>query len=109
MARASPPPAARSSSAREAGRAGPCASATASKGVSTWASGAVASVLVISDLVDYALGELRGRDFVGAPHLARQVVSDAPSRYRPREHADDRVWRSALHEFLAQHGRWEEL
>src|SRR2546421_8357367 len=88
MARASPPPAARSSSAREAGRAGPCASATASKGVSTWASGAVASVLVISDMVDYALGELRGRDFGGARHLARQVVRDAPRRDRAREPAD---------------------
>src|SRR5437016_14596848 len=95
MARVSPPPAARSSSAREAGRAGPCASATASKGVSTWASGAVASVLVISDMVDYALGELRSRDFGGSRHLARQVVRNAPSRDRAREHTDDRVRRVA--------------
>src|SRR5437879_6866165 len=104
MARASPPSAARSSSARDVGIAAPCGSATASKGVSTWVSGAVTSVLVISDMVDYALGKLRGRDFGGARHLPRQVVRDAPRRDRAREPADDRVRRVAPPALLEPHG-----
>src|SRR5439155_4507503 len=75
---------------------------------STWASGAVTSVLVISDMVDYAFGELRGRDLGSARHLARQVVCDPPRRDRAREPPDDRVRRVAPAELLEHHGSREQ-
>src|SRR5213078_509101 len=108
MARASPPPAARSSSPSEAGRTAPCATATASSGVSIWASGAVTSVLVISDMVDYAFGVVRGRELGRARHLARQVVRDTPRRDRARQPPDDRVRRVAPAELLEHHGYREQ-
>src|SRR3989454_11172420 len=90
-ARTSTPPAARSSSVRDAGSVEPWASAIASNGVSIWASGAVTNVLFISDMLDNALGKPGGRDLGGAGHLARQVVGDAPRRDRAGQPAHDRV------------------
>ena len=78
IARATTPPAARSSSASEAGSALPCATAMARRGVSTWASGRVTSELLISDMLDYALGECGGRDLRGRGHEPRQIVRQAP-------------------------------
>src|SRR5256712_2021828 len=77
MARARTAPDARSRSAREAGTALPCASATARRGVSTWESGALATPLVILDMLDYALGESGGRALGGAGHQPREIVRDA--------------------------------
>src|SRR5260370_9257812 len=91
MARPTPPPAARSSSLSDGGTAPPCASATARSGGSTLASPAATAVLVISDMLDYALGELRGRDLRRLGHLPGQVVGDAgrPDRLPAAPH--DRV------------------
>src|SRR6266850_2374668 len=90
MARATTPPAARSSSARELGTVFPCARATARRGVSTWESGVPATPLVILDMLDYALGKSRGRDLGRIGHQARQIVRDAPRPDRAAEPARDR-------------------
>src|SRR5436190_6952697 len=77
MARATTAPDARSRSAREAGTALPCASATARRGVSTWESGVLTTPLVILDMLDYALGKSGGRDLGRAGHQPREIVGDA--------------------------------
>src|SRR5207247_2864615 len=90
MTRATTPPAARSKSAREVGSALPCARATARSGASTWASGALATPLVILDMLDYALGKSRGRDLGRTGHQPREIVCDAPRPDRPAEPARNR-------------------
>src|SRR5437660_1494714 len=77
MTRATTPPAARSRSASDAGTALDCATATASSGVSTWDSGALATPLVILGMLDYALGKSGGRDLGRAGHQPREIVRDA--------------------------------
>src|SRR3989475_7506412 len=90
MTRATTPPAARSKSARDAGSTLPCPRATARSGASTWASGALATPLVILDMVDYALGKSRGRDLGRTGHQPREIVCDAARPDRPAEAACDR-------------------
>src|SRR2546425_11243663 len=90
MTRATTPPATRSKSAREVGSALPCARATARSGASTWASGALATPLVILDMLDYALGKSRGRDLGRTGHQPREIVCDAPRPDRPAEPARNR-------------------
>src|SRR5256885_10871935 len=90
MARVTLPPAARSRSASEAGTALPCARATARSGVSTWASGALATPLVSLGMLDYALGKGRGRDLGRAGHQAGEVVRDAARPDGSTETARDR-------------------
>src|SRR5437667_5331077 len=85
MVRATTPPAARSKSASEAGTTLPCARATARSGVSTWESGALATPLVILDMLDYALGKSRGRDLGRAAQHPREIVPDAAGPDRPAE------------------------
>src|SRR2546428_5541822 len=90
MTRATTPPAARSKSARDVGSTLPCARATARSGASTWASGALATPLVILDMLDYALGKSRGPDLGPTGHQPREIVCDAPRPERPAEPALDR-------------------
>src|SRR5712691_1978379 len=103
MARATTPPAARSSSAREVGTALPCATATARSGVSTWESGVLATPLVILDMLDYALGKSRGRDLGRAGHEPREIVRDAARPDRPAEPARDRRRHLVPPELLEHH------
>src|SRR6266516_732652 len=104
MARATTPPVARSSSASEAGTPRPCARATARSGVSTWASGAVTTVLVSLDMPDYALGEGGGRDLDGVRQQACQVVRDAPRFEGALEPAHDGRRDVRPAELLEHHG-----
>src|SRR6059036_4046774 len=90
MTRATTPPAARSKSARDVGSTLPCPRATARSGVSTWASGSLATPLVILDMLDYALGKSRGRDLGRAGHQPREIVRDAERPDRPAEPPRDR-------------------
>src|SRR5467141_3125228 len=104
MARATTPPATRSSSTREAGTALPCARARARSGVSTWESGVLATPLVILDMLDYALGKSRGRDLGRIGHQAREVVRDPPRPDRAAEPARDRRGHVVPPELLEHHG-----
>src|SRR5207249_11307206 len=90
MTRATTPPAARSKSARDVGSTLPCPRATARSGASTWASGALATPLVILDMLEYALGKSRGRDLGRTGHQPREIVCNAPRLDRPTEPALDR-------------------
>src|SRR5947208_11888648 len=103
MTRATTPPAVRSRSAREAGMALPCARATARSGVSSCESGALATPLVILDMLDNALGKSRGRDLGRAGHEAREIVCDAPRPDRPAEPARDRRRHVVPPELLEHH------
>src|SRR3989449_11602254 len=87
MTRATTPPAARSKSARDVGSMLPCPRATARSGASTWASGALATPLVILDMLEYALGKSRGRDLGRTGHQPREIVCDAARPDRPAEPA----------------------
>src|SRR5690349_3830173 len=103
IARVITPPAARSSSASDAGRVFPCASAMARSGVSTWASGALTSLLLISDMLDYALRKSGGRDLRRVGHQSRQVVRHAPRANRALEAAHDRGGHVGPAELLEHH------
>src|SRR5436853_6884797 len=83
MTRATTPPAARSKSARDVGSTLPCPRETARSGASTWASGALATPLVILDMLEYALGKSRGRDLGRTGHQPRRLASNAPRLARP--------------------------
>src|SRR2546430_11226552 len=104
MTRATTPPAARSKSARDVGSTLPCPRATARSGASTWASGALATPLVILDMVDYALGKSRGRDLGRTGHQPREIVCDAARPDRPAEPACDRGRHIIPPELLEHHG-----
>src|SRR5205823_14663548 len=90
--------------ASDAGTAPPCGGATASSGVSTWASGAVRVVPVILDMLDNAFGESRGRDLRGAGHLPGEVVGDAARPDRAAEPPHDRLRHIGPAERLAHPG-----
>src|SRR5204862_7917605 len=90
MTRATTPPAARSKSARDVGSTLPCPRATARSGASTWASGALATPLVILDMLEYALGKSRGRDLGRTGHQPRAVVCGAARPDSPADPACDR-------------------
>src|SRR5207245_4928243 len=103
--RGADPAAARSSPAGDGGgTAPPCARATASSGVSTWASGVVRVVPVILDMLDYACGELRGRDLRGAGHLTGEIVRDAARPDRAGQPPHDRLRNVSPAETLVHHG-----
>src|SRR6266704_1203438 len=104
MTRATTPPAARSKSPSDVGSALPCARATARSGASTWASGALATPLVILDMLDYALGKSRGRDLGRTGHQPREIVCDAARPDRPAEPACDRGRHIIPPELLEHHG-----
>src|SRR5438034_3198855 len=110
MTRATTPPAARSKSARDVGSTLPCPRATARSGASTWASGALATPLVILDMLEYALGKSRGRDLGRTGHQPREIVCDAARPDRPAEPARDRRRHIIPPELLEHHrsGRSEE-
>src|SRR5438034_616980 len=103
MTRATTPPAARSKSPRDVGSTLPCARATARSGASIWASGALATPLVILDMLDYALGKSRGRDLGRTGHQPREIVCDAPRPDRPAEPARDRGRHIIPPELLEHH------
>src|SRR2546426_1171043 len=103
MTRAKTPPAAPSRSAREAGRVLPGAGARARSGVSSWESGALATPLVILDMLDNALGKSRGRALGRAGQEAREIVCDAPRPDRPAEPARDRRRHVVPPELLEHH------
>src|SRR5256885_1246904 len=103
MTRATTPPAARSKSARDVGSTLPCARATARSGASTWASGALATPLVILDMLEYALGKSRGRDLGRTGHQPREIVCNAPRPDRPNEPARDRRRHIIPPELLEHH------
>src|SRR5438034_1131072 len=103
MTRATTPPAARSKSARDVGSTLPCPRATARSGASTWASGALATPLVILDMLEYALGKSRGRDLGRTGHQPREIVCDAPRPDRPAEPARNRRRHIIPPELLEHH------
>src|SRR5881296_4749201 len=103
MTRATTPPAARSKSARDEGSTLPCARATARSGASTWASGAIATPLVMLDMLDYALGKSRGRDLGRAGQQPREIVRDAARPDRPAEPTRDRRRHVVPPELLEHH------
>src|SRR5213592_3013410 len=103
MTRVTTPPAARSKSARDVGSSLPCPRATARSGASTWASGALATPLVILDMLDYALGKSRGRDLGCAGHQPREIVGDAARPDRPAQPARDRRGHVVPPELLEHH------
>src|SRR5438034_9928894 len=103
MTRATTPPAARSKSPRDVGSTLPCARATARSGASIWASGALATPLVILDMLDYALGKSRGRDLGRAAHHPREIVRDAARPDRPAEPTRDRRRHVVPPELLEHH------
>src|SRR5690349_23907771 len=102
------PPAARSSSVSDAGSALPCASAMAKSGVSTCAKGALVSLLLISDMLDNALGKCGGRDLRRRRHEARQVVRHASRADRALETTDDRRRHVGPAKLLEHHGARED-
>src|SRR5437667_12296336 len=103
MTRPTTPPAARSKSARDVGSTLPCPRATARSGASTWASGALATPLVILDMLEYALGKSRGRDLGRTGHQPREIVGHAARPDRPAEPACDRRRHIIPPELLEHH------